>query len=421
LKYKEALGYLEYLQEFRIKLGLERMRALSEILGHPWRSYYYIIIAGTNGKGSVGAFLTSILSKRYRVGFNSSPHLVSPRERIRLNGHAISEEDFGFFIGKVARASEKINYRFPHPVTFFETLTAAAMLAFQEWDVDVGIFEVGMGGRLDATNIADENMSILTEIDLDHTRHLGKTVEEIAKEKAFVIKNGISVIGTEKDSVKKIFQERAESRGVKSRIVFSENNFRILEPMHKFWFKGEDEYVFSPSLPGNHQGRNASIAISAAEELKEQGFSISKEDILSGVSSAFWPGRLETAGKITLDGVHNCHASISVGRYLEETGPWDTMIFTIMRDKDYRCMGRNLFPHFRRIILTEVESRRKMPAEQLLPLASRYAEVHIEKNPYDALSLAGEMSRGKIFVGGSLYLIGKIRERLLEEGVVDRL
>lgn len=421
MKYKEALGYLKYLQEFRVKLGLKRMKALSEVLGHPWKSYYYIIIAGTNGKGSVGAFLTSILSKRYKVGFNSSPHLISPRERIRLNGVAVSEEEFGYFIGEVARASEKINRRFSHPVTFFETITAAAMLAFREWSVDIGIFEVGMGGRLDATNIAEEDMSILTEIDLDHTGHLGKTVEEIAREKAFVIKKGISIIGTEKESVKRIFRERAKNAGVSFRMVFKENNFKVIEPMKKFWFRGGKEYVFSPSLLGNHQGKNASIAISAAEELKKQGFSIYKENILDGISTAFWPGRLETIGNITIDGVHNCHASVSVGEYLKETGPWDTLIFTILRDKEYRCMGRNLFPHFRKIILTEVESKRKMPAEQLIPLASRYAEIFLRRDPGEALDYARSISSGRIFAGGSLYMIGKIREKLLEEGVVDML
>lgn len=421
MKYKEALGYLKYLQEFRVKLGLERMKALSEVLGHPWRDYYYIIIAGTNGKGSVGAFLTSILSKNYKVGFNSSPHLISPRERIRLNGMAVSEEEFGYFIGEIARASEKINQRFSHPVTFFETITATAMLAFREWRVDIGIFEVGMGGRLDATNIAEEDMSILTEIDLDHTGHLGKTVEEIAREKAFVIKKGISIIGTEKENIKRIFCERARNAGVNTRVVFEDDNFRVVEPMKKFWFKGDKEYIFSPSIQGNHQGKNASVAISAAEELKKEGFSISEENILIGISTAFWPGRLETIGKITLDGVHNCHASVTVGEYLRETGPWDTLIFTVLRDKDYRCMGRNIFPHFRKIILTEVESKRKMPAEQLIPLASRYAEVFLRENPYEALECARMVSSGRIFAGGSLYMIGKIREKLMEEGAVNLL
>ena len=421
MKYEEALGYLEYLQEFRVKLGLERMKALSKVLGHPWKDYYYIIIAGTNGKGSVGAFLSSILSKKYKVGFNSSPHLVSPRERIRINGEAISMEEFGYYVGEVAKASSKINHLFPHPVTFFETLTASAMLAFKEEGMDIGIFEVGMGGRLDATNIAEENMSILTEIDLDHTGHLGDTVEKIAREKAYVIKNGISVIGALKNSVKEVFKKRAETAGVKARIVFKGNNFKVIEPCRKFYFHGKDSYELIPSLKGNHQGINAAISIAAVEEMRREGFFVDKESILDGISSAFWPGRLEEIGNLTLDGVHNCHASHSIKEFLSCSGRWDTLIFGILRDKDYRCMGRNLFPFFKNIVLTEVESPRKMPAEQLIPLSSRFSRVFVRKKPEEALMLSREISKGKIFVGGSLYLIGKIREVLMKEGLVKKL
>ncbi len=421
MKYSEALRYLKYLQEFRVKLGLERVKNLAERLGNPWKDYHYIIIAGTNGKGSVGAFLSSILSRKYKVGFNSSPHLVFPEERIRINGQPIAREKFGYYIGQVAKASEKVNRQFPHPITFFETLTATAMLVFREEGMDFGIFEVGMGGRLDATNIAEAQVSVLTEIALDHTKHLGETIREIAKEKSFVIKGGRTVIGTRQKRTNEIFIKRARETGAKVRLVFKDKNFRIVNPLREFLYRGKEEYILKPSLLGSHQGRNAAVAVATTEELREEGYKITKEDILKGITSAFWPGRLESAGNITIDGVHNCNASHVIKDYLEVSGPWDILVFGLLRDKDYKCMGKNIFPFFRKIILSEIESRRKMPAEQLIPLASRYADIHVRRDPVDALNLARELSGGKIFAGGSLYLIGRIRAELLKEGLLKKI
>ncbi len=420
MNYRQALSYLEYLQNFRIKLGLERVQTLIQTLNFPNRDYYYVIIAGTNGKGSVGAFLSSILSRRYKVGFNSSPHLITPRERIRINGEAISEEKFAYYIGEVAEASSKINSLFPHPITFFETLTAAAMLAFREEGVEIGIFEVGMGGRLDATNAYPADLSIITEIGLDHTGHLGKSEEEIAREKAFVIRRGRAVIGTRKEKLLPIFLKRAEEKGVEAKVVFRGDNFKQLSPS-KFLYRGEEEYILEPSLAGPHQGQNAAIAVAAAEELSRQGFPLTKEDILKGISKAFWPARLEKIGNLVLDGMHNCHASFPIREYLAQSGPWDTLIFSLLRDKDYRCIGRNIFPFFKTIILTEAPSYRRLPAYHLLPLASRYAEVIVEREPLSALEKTREISEGKILVAGSLYTVGKIRERLMKEGKIDRL
>ncbi len=417
MNYRQALSYLEYLQNFRVKLGLERIRLLVKELGFPNREFFYVIIAGTNGKGSVGAFLSSILSRRYRVGFNSSPHLITPRERIRINGEALSEEKFAYYIGEVARASEKINGLFPHPVTYFETLTAAAMLAFKQEKVEVGIFEVGMGGRLDATNAYPANLSVITEIGLDHTGHLGRTEEEIAREKSFVIQGGVSVIGTRKENLQQIFLRRAEETGSRARLVFQGQNFREMGPGEYLY----SSYRLKPSLAGPHQGRNAAIAAAAAEEISRLGFPVSKEEIEEGVSSAFWPGRLERIGNIVLDGMHNCHASLSVREYLQQNGPWNTLVFGLLRDKDYLCMGKNIFPFFKNIVLTEAPSHRRLPAHQLIPLASRYGRVLVRRSPPEALQEARSISQGKILVAGSLYIVGKIRERLMEEGLVAGL
>ncbi len=420
MNYREALSYLEYLQNFRIKLGLERIRLLVKELGFPNRDFFYVIIAGTNGKGSVGAFLSSILSRRYKVGLNSSPHLITPRERIRINGEALSEEKFAHYIGEVAKASAKINNLFPHPITYFETLTAAAMLSFREEGVEVGIFEVGMGGRLDATNAYPADLSVITEIGLDHTGHLGRTEEEIAKEKSFVIQGGISVIGTQKENLQQIFLKRAEETGARARLVFQDQNFREMGP-GEYLYCGRSSYKLKPSLAGPHQGRNAAIAVAAAEEISGLGFPVSKEEIEGGIRDAFWPGRLEKIGNVVLDAMHNCHASFSVREYLRQNEPWDTLVFGLLRDKDYLCMGRNIFPFFKKIVLTEAPSHRRMPAHQLIPLASRYGRVLVRKSPIEALEEARRISRGKILVAGSLYIVGKIRERLMKEGLVTRL
>ncbi len=420
MNYREALSYLEYLQNFRIKLGLDRIRLLVKELGFPNREFLYVIIAGTNGKGSVGAFLSSVLSRRYRVGFNSSPHLITPRERIRINGEVLSQEKFAHYIGTVAEASAKINHLFPHPLTYFETLTAAAMLAFREEGVEIGIFEVGMGGRLDATNAYPADLSVITEIGLDHTGHLGKTEEEIAREKSFVIQRGVTVIGTSRENLQGIFLARAKEVGARARLVFTGNNFRRTAP-GEFLYSGRETYRLKPALAGPHQGKNAATAVAAAEEISRLGYPIPRQDIEEGIASAFWPARLERIGNIYLDGMHNCHASYPVREFLEENPPWDTLIFGLLRDKDYRCMGRNIFPLFKNIVLTEAPSRRRMPAHQLVPLASRYGRIFLERNPERALETARRVSQGKILVAGSLYIVGKIREKLMEEGLVTRL
>ncbi len=429
MDYSEALRYLERLQEFRVKLGLERIEALLAELGHPERSYPVVLIAGTNGKGSVGAFLSSILQRRYKVGFNSSPHLIEPRERIRINMQPLSQEQFASVIEEVKEASERVNQRFSHPVTFFETLTAAAFLAFAEERVDVGLFEVGMGGRLDATNAADAALSIITEISYDHVQTLGRRLAQIAFEKAQIIKPGKpSLTGSRKEVVLDVLQQVAAQRASRLHLTFS--------PLRRLEKKGESEFLYDcpeaqlclrPSLPGDHQAANAAVAARAAMLLAQAGLKVSFEEIEQGVSEAFWPARIEKvkeSPEIILDAAHNLEGAQALATYLrglpEKPG---ILLFGLLRDKDLEGIGALLFPLFDRIIVTEPPSHRRMEAERVAAFASRYSSVEVEKDAAKAVELALKRASGsdRIVICGSIYLVGKAREEFLRRGWVKRL
>lgn len=432
MNYSKVLSYLESLSEFRIKLGLERIRALLEELGEPQRSYPVVLIAGTNGKGSVGAFLSSILMKKYKVGFNSSPHLIFPEERIRLQLKPIEREQFAYFITEIKKASEKINRRFSHPVTFFETMTAAAFLAFKETSVDIGIFEVGMGGRLDATNTADAVLSVITDISYDHVKTLGRRLAQIAYEKAQTIKPGRHVLtGSEKEFVLDVIKREAHRKKATLHFAFSPLR-RLLaegkgENLSFIYLTSDEGYQYKPSLRGFHQGKNAALAIAAAEILRKEGFDISKEEIIEGIETAFWPGRIEKikdAPEIIIDAAHNAEGAQALASYLYQLPKKrNFLVFGLLRDKDFNEISRILFPLFSRIVLTEPPSHRRLEAEEMFDRATSFAPAEVIKNPVKAVekTLKQAEESDRIVICGSIYLVGKAREYFLEKGWVSQL
>jgi dihydrofolate synthase / folylpolyglutamate synthase len=369
----KPLDWLDSLQGSGIRPGLGRMRALLKTLGNPHRHYPSIIIAGTNGKGSTSATLASILTAAgRRTAHYTSPHLVDMRERWTVDGEMISPELLDECIEEIRAASTEIT------PTYFEALTLIAFVAFAKAECDLAVLEVGMGGRLDATNVVKPVASIITPIGFDHTEFLGNTIRRIAAEKAGVIHRGAIVLTSNDDPVVlDVLRKRAAKFG---------NRFIHVTEEH------------DTPLAGAFQRRNAGLAVRAAREL-----GIAAEAIERGVSETRWRGRLErmeAAGKtIWIDGGHNAHAARAIAPFLDaNVAKPRALVFGIMSDKDVDAVKALLCPLFDRVITTEPYPPRSVPVEQLGGIGIR--------EPEQAFAAALDAPEPNIVVCGSLYLAG---------------
>ncbi|HKS21996.1 MAG TPA: folylpolyglutamate synthase/dihydrofolate synthase family protein [Thermoanaerobaculia bacterium] len=379
------LEWLDSLQGSGIRPGLGRMRALLRALGRPERAYPSIIVAGTNGKGSTSATLASILhASGYHTGLYTSPHLVDLRERWMIGGAPIAEELLTQAIEQLQRA--------PVLPTYFEALTVIAFLAFGEARCEIAVLEVGMGGRLDATNVVKPIASIITPIGFDHMEYLGNTLRKIAAEKAGVIHRGAVVLTSNSDPIAlHVLRKRAE---------MFDDRFIVVHGEH------------DTPLAGDFQRRNAALAVRAAEELREKLPRITPESIERGVRATRWRGRLERMsirGKdVWIDGGHNAHAVAAVAPFIAaQVAPPRLLVFGIMGDKDVADVARTLFPHFTQIITTEPYPPRSAKASELAQIAqSMNIEAIAEPEPRRAFERALGSGSRSIFVGGSLYLAG---------------
>lgn len=368
----KPLDWLDSLQGSGIRPGLARMRELLRALGNPHRDYPSIIVAGTNGKGSTSATLTSILNEAgRRTAHYTSPHLVDLRERWTVAGEMISPE----LLDECIEAIRNADAITP---TYFEALTLIAFLAFSKAKVDMAVLEVGMGGRLDATNVVKPLLSIITPVSFDHMEFLGNTIRKIAAEKAGVIHRGAIVLTSSDDpAVLDVIRRRATKFG---------NRFVHVTEEH------------DTPLAGDFQRRNAALAVRAARELK-----ISEDAIARGVAKTRWRGRLEklqARGKtIWVDGGHNAHAARAIAPFIEANVPRPrTLVFGIMSDKDVDAVKATLYPLFDRIITTEPYPPRSMKATEL-------GGIPIEE-PDRAFEAALASSEESIVIAGSLYLAG---------------
>jgi dihydrofolate synthase/folylpolyglutamate synthase len=380
-----ALSWLDSLQAAGIRPGLGRMRAMLRALGHPERAYPSIIVAGTNGKGSTSATLASILeTSGYRTGLYTSPHLVDIRERWMIGGAMIEPELLEQSI-ELLRAKAEIT------PTYFEALTLVAFIAFQLAQCDVAVLEVGMGGRLDATNVVRPIASLITPVGFDHMEFLGNTIRKIAFEKAGVIHRDSIVLTTNDDpAVVAVLRKRAEKFG---------NRFIEVTEEH------------DTPLAGAFQRRNVALAVRAAHELRARLPQISEASIERGVGQTRWRGRLEylhVEKDIWIDGCHNPHAIDAVIPFIESQIPRPrTLVFGMMSDKDVAGATSKLFPLFDRIIATEPYPPRSAPAASLVEIAQKMGiDAIAEPQPRAALQRALESGERAMFVGGSLYLAG---------------
>ena len=396
-----------------IKLGLDRIRAVLAALGNPQDACPILHVAGTNGKGSVCAMLESTLREAgFTTGFFTSPHLVSPTERIRINGTPVTEEVFSNAFDVVHQASNQLIEAGAidcHP-TYFETVTAMAFWLFREAKIERLVLEVGLGGRLDATNVVDPLLSIITPVDLDHQQYLGDTLEQIAREKAGIIKPGRSVIlGLQHPEIRHVFA--AEDLEDVATWHISDLQLRV-DGCHYRASKGQTTLNIDCPLAGAHQVGNS---LTAAVALHKLG--IPADTIHAGIAKAEWPGRLELIRRdphIYLDGAHNTAAARRLRQFIDRhfSGREIWMVFGVMRDKEVTEIASLLFPVATRLILTRANQQRSLESASIQSLHPQ-ANTELTDTVPEALALLKQApSDAVIFITGSLFVVGEARPLL---------
>jgi dihydrofolate synthase/folylpolyglutamate synthase len=418
LSYKESVSWLYSLQRFGIKFGLSRTSNLLKAFGDPHLGQRYIHIAGTNGKGSVGAMLESILMKSgLKVGFYSSPHLVSFTERFRINRGFIKKDQAASLIRELRGV---VSHR--EAPTFFEFTTAMALIYFFHNNIDVGIVEVGMGGRLDATNVITPVVSIITNIGLEHQEFLGDNIIDIAKEKGGIIKEGIDLVtAVNQPPVIKLFDSLCRKKGAPFWRVGHNVLYRRLSSGLLDYYGLRDRYKnLQLGLKGRFQYRNAALALLALEILKGEGLTISDEAIRLGLSDLMWPGRLERVSSnptIILDGAHNPSAMRSLVYSIGTDFDFEQLILVlgVMEDKDISSILKEILPLADRAIYTRPTYYRAADPRYLMDMAKGFGkagEVHFSIPA--AIDRARTLADKKdlILITGSLFTVGEVKSYL---------
>jgi len=425
MTFLQCRAFLEKLQRFGIKLGLENIRAVLASFDDPHHNFPSVLVAGTNGKGSVCAMLAQTLIEHdLKVGLYTSPHLIKVEERIRIGGKLISQDDFCRLLSFIREKIEGLlrNGKLEGHPTFFEVLTVLALLYFSEKKIDMAVLEVGMGGRFDATNVVSPLVSVLTCVSKDHQEYLGTKIGQIAFEKAGIIKPGVPVVcGIEGGEAYRVIRKRASQLGSPFLGVFEAPGSlgtKKLQDHYRFSYRIEEEtYQFSPRLRGVHQGRNAAVAIAAASILSKCWRTLDKKKIVRGIERADWEGRLEVVGRkpdVILDGAHNEGGAKTLKAYIEDfIKPPLILIFGMMKDKNIKRVADILFPAAKRVILTSIPySRAASPAEIWLK-ARKFGRIivlehSLKKAIESARAEAG--SRGAVIISGSLFLVGEAKK-----------
>jgi dihydrofolate synthase/folylpolyglutamate synthase len=412
LSYEEAIEYLFGLQKYGIKFGLNKTSNLLKAFGNPHRGQKYIHIAGSNGKGSVAAMVETILIKSgLKVGFYSSPHLVRFTERFRINGREMAPE-------KAAALTEELLHIMPStdPPTFFEVVTAMALIYFAREEVDIAIMEVGMGGRLDATNVIRPLVSVITNISLEHQFFLGSRLSDIAGEKAGIIKKGIDLVtAATQPSVIKQFQMICEEKNAPFWRVGKDVRYRSDASGFSYYGLNHHFRGLELGLNGKFQGRNAALSLAIIELLERKGFGISTPDIFEGVKETHWPGRMQIVSKsplIMLDGAHNPKAIRELAHSVREDFRYQRLILVIgvMDDKDIGRMMREILPIADHVIYTRAKYFRSASPERLMQEAlSMKRSGEMAPDLSAAIDRAKEMARPEdmILICGSLFTVGE--------------
>lgn len=435
MNYTEAIEYIHATAAFGSKLGLDNIRSLMSLLGDPQDKLRFIHIAGTNGKGSVAAYILSIMEQAgYRTALYSSPELNRFSERIRINDKEISDDDVAHYATVVR---EKAEYMISHDLgspSEFELVLAMAFLYFLDQDVDIVILEVGLGGRLDATNVINRSLlSVITRISFDHMQYLGDSLPQIAYEKASIIKkDGVVIVYPAEKDILDVYKKMCRLKNASLYIAKlpSENNADhngvSLSPASRRRFV-LDNNTYSTRMLASYETENASLAIQAADLLRKDpetyGLSIADEDIYDGIEKASWPGRFEIISHeplIIVDGAHNEDGAKALAKTLKEYFGQTklTLCIGILRDKQYDKMLTALLPFADRVIACEIPNPRTLKAEELSEAISRSTknvEIIISKKTEDAYQEIKELQydTAAVIICGSLYLVGPMRELIL--------
>jgi dihydrofolate synthase / folylpolyglutamate synthase len=409
------------------KFDLENTTMLLERLGRPDRAFPKVHIAGTNGKGSTAAFVESILRQAgFRTGLNTSPHLERINERFRINGEEISDELFAKTFTRIRAVIEELlaeGKLRAHP-TYFECVTALAFEVFARERVEFGVIEVGLGGRLDATNVITPVVSVITRIDFDHENFLGHSLREIAREKAGILKYGVPAVSAPQlPEVREVLLARTAD--LDCPLLETEQAFRLEQESMGGGFARARlcelatgaQFSLAPQLPGRFQLQNALNAVTAARLLQAKNFRISNENIERGIAATRWPGRLEKLQShpdIYLDGAHNPGAARELAHFIEENlaGRRIILIYGAMRDKAVDEVAGLLFPLAAEVIFTQPNNPRAVSATQLALMAGHHAPhfsvINNAEAAFDA-ALANSGPEDVVFISGSLYLVGQLR------------
>ena len=425
----DPLAYLFGLQRFGVKLGLDPMHALNEALGHPDRRFRSILVAGTNGKGSVAAMVErGLRAAGYSTGLYTSPHLIELNERFAVDGCPIDDAALAAEAAHVREAIEQLRAsgRLAQPPTFFEATTALALALFRRRTVDVAVLEVGMGGRFDATNAVPALAAAIPSVDLDHQQYLGGTLAEIAFEKAGVIKPGTVVVSAEeKPEARDVLRREASARG--ARYVDAREEvvvrWRVDAGLSRVEALETPRARYGPltlALRGRHQLRNAAVAVRLLEELTPAGIEIPHDAIEAALADVRWRGRLELVEcapgrRMLLDPAHNVAAAAALGAYVTAVYPCGLpFVFGALADKDVTGMLDALGNAASRIICTPIASPRARSTAELVAAAraSRCAApIESAASPAAALSSAWRTSPVAA-VAGSVYLVGEVLQAL---------
>jgi dihydrofolate synthase/folylpolyglutamate synthase len=401
-----------------IRPGLDNVSRALDLLGHPEESFATVLVAGTNGKGSVSAMIESGLRRAgYRTGLYTSPHLVNVRERTQIRGTPVGPAAWVRATHRVAAMARKHRL----PLTEFEAQTLASFLEFESRRVEIAVLEVGLGGRLDAVNaVAAPELCVITSIGLDHTAWLGPTLRHIYFEKRGIARKGTILVQDLPKSLHREAERFGHDRGVPSWTLDQEircSASRVKRASLGQWIHvrlpdGLYEKVWVPFW-GDHQARNGALAVAALHVLRRQGWGLNSKNILEGISRARWPGRFEVLQRnppVVLDGAHNPAAAHALARAWK-AAPWGrrkaTLIFSCLKDKDLNGIASALIPVARRVIVTGLVSERACPVPKLAALWRRRLPTETASSFRTAWRRATADDQSPVLVAGSLYLVGE--------------
>jgi dihydrofolate synthase/folylpolyglutamate synthase len=427
MNYSETIDYLFGLSNVGIKLGLRRIRVLLEALGSPERRMRTILVAGTNGKGSAVAMIHAVLSAAgLRTGRYTSPHIIDFEERIVAGHQPIPRDEVARIATRLRELVQSLVERGAlesHP-TYFELVTAMALAHFAAQGMDAAVLEVGLGGRFDATNAADPDISVITRVALDHTHFLGSTLRQVAFEKAGIIRSRRPVVTScEPGAALDVIREVAGRCGAELQVASELCRRSAVRPLetggYRFDLRTPAASYTDLHLPlrGEHQLENAAAVVLALETLARQGLPVDEARIREGLSSVSWPGRLELvpgSPPLLFDCAHNPDGTRSLADYLDrEVSRPVTLLFGVMGDKDVGEMTSRLFPRALRVVLTRPEYNRAMEPVEVARIGGRHAaEMHLEPDPRRALELSRRLAgpNGLVLVAGSIFLVSDIKK-----------